>query len=129
MPADLDRRYGRDHLPDHGNLLANLVRWAAGDTIPLTVGGPGRIDCHLYRQDDRLVLHLVNLSGTGMGHGPVDELLPVGPLRVRVRIPEGVRISRVRPLVSDRPVPLALEKGEALFQLPSLLDHEVLVLE
>jgi hypothetical protein len=29
MPADLDRRFGRDNLPDHGDLLANLVRWAS----------------------------------------------------------------------------------------------------
>ena len=53
MPADLDRRYARDNLPDHGDLLANLVRWAAGDTIPLAVHGPGLVDCHLYRQQTR----------------------------------------------------------------------------
>ncbi len=26
LPADLDRRFGRDNLPDHGNLLTNLGR-------------------------------------------------------------------------------------------------------
>jgi hypothetical protein len=129
LPADLDRRYGRDHLPDHGNLLANLVRWAAGDTLPLTVRGPGLIDCRLYRQKERLVLHLVNLSSTGMGRGPVEELLPVGPLHVRVRLPEGVRISRVQLLVSGQQLPPTLEKGEAVVRLASLLDHEVIVLE
>jgi hypothetical protein len=129
MPADLDRRYGRDHLPDHGNLLANLVRWAAGDTLPLTVRGPGLVDCHLYRQKGRLVLHLVNLSSAGMGRGPVEELLPVGPLDVRVRLPEDLRISRVRLLVSGQKPSPTLEKGEAAVQLASLLDHEVIVLE
>jgi len=34
MPADIDRRYGREHLPDHARLLANVVRWAAGDGNP-----------------------------------------------------------------------------------------------
>jgi len=29
LPADLDRRFGRDNLPDHANLLANLVRWTS----------------------------------------------------------------------------------------------------
>ena len=33
LPADLDRRYARDNLPDHGDLLANLVRWAAGEAL------------------------------------------------------------------------------------------------
>ena len=41
LPADLDRRFGRDNLPDHGNLLANLVRWAARDNLPLQVEGAG----------------------------------------------------------------------------------------
>ena len=48
LPADLDRRFGRDNLPDHGNLLANLVRWSAKDDIPLHVEGAGLIDCHLW---------------------------------------------------------------------------------
>jgi hypothetical protein len=129
MPADLDRRYGRDHLPDHGNLLANLVRWASGDTLPLTVRGPGLLDCHLYRQKGRLVLHIVNLSAAGIGGGPVDEFLPVGPLSVRVRLPDDVRISRVKLLVSEQKVSHTVEKGEAVFQVPLLVDHEVIVLE
>ena len=62
MPADIDRRYAAEHLPDHALLLANIVRWAAGDRIPLAVDGPGLIDCHLYEQPDRRILHLVNLT-------------------------------------------------------------------
>src|SRR5262249_56681730 len=128
MPADLDRRYGRDHLPDHGDLLANLVRWASRDTLPVTVRGPGLIDCHLYRQKDRLVLHLVNLSSAGMGRGPVDELIPVGPLRVRVRLPKGLSVRWVKLLVAEQKPLLALENDEAVFQLTSLLVHQVMVL-
>ena len=29
MPADIDRRYAREHLPDHARLIANIVRWVA----------------------------------------------------------------------------------------------------
>jgi hypothetical protein len=129
LPADLDRRYARDGLPDHGTLLANLVRWASGDTLPLTVRGPGLIDCHLYRQPNRLILHLVNLTGAGAWRGPVDELVPVGPLRAEVLIPEGVRVSRMKLLASRQELPFRLEKGAAVLQLPSLLDHEVVVWE
>ncbi len=64
-----------------------------------------------------------------MGRGPVDELLPVGPLLVRVRLPKGVRLGRVKLLVTEQKPSHTLEKGEAVFQLPSLLDHEVIVLE
>jgi hypothetical protein len=64
-----------------------------------------------------------------MGRGPVDELIPVGPLSVRLRVPNGVQISQVKVLVSEQKPSHTLEKGEAVFQLPSLLDHEVIVLE
>lgn len=69
LAVDIDRRYAHTNLPDHGNLLANIVRWAVGDRIGLEVHGPGLIDCHLYRQSGRLILHLVNLTNEGPGAG------------------------------------------------------------
>jgi hypothetical protein len=129
LPADLDRRYGRDGLPDHGTLLANLVRWALGDALPLIVHGPGLVDCHLYRQPNRLILHLVNLTSAGAWRGPVDELVPVGPLHIEVRIPEGMRVSRMKLLASRLEPAFTPKKGAVVLQLQSLLDHEVIVWE
>ena len=65
LPADLDRRFAIDNLPDHGDLLANLVRWAAKGSLPLEVTGRGLIDCQLYQQPGRVILHLVNLTSAG----------------------------------------------------------------
>lgn len=127
MPADIDRRFGRDNLPDHGNLLANLVRWAAGDNIPLKLEGRGLIDCHLYRQPGRLILHLVNLTSAGTWRAPIDELIPVGPLRVKIKLPEDVRGQRSELLVSGAKTRCAVEQGWAAFELKSVLDHEVVV--
>ena len=128
LPADLDRRYGRENLPDHGNLLANLVRWAAGDGIPLHVDGAGFVDCHLYRQQNRLILHVVNLTNAGTWRASVDELIPVGPFRVRVHLPSGVRANRLQTLVSGRAPTPAVGNGWVRFELPSILDHEVVVI-
>jgi len=128
LPADLDRRYGRDNLPDHGNLLANLVRWAARDDFPLRVEGVGLADCHLYQQPGRLVLHLVNLTNTGTWRAPVEELIPIGPLSVRVRLPVGIRGRHLQLLVSKHPVRTAVKNGWTHFELPTLLDHEVAVI-
>jgi hypothetical protein len=129
LPADLDRRYARDNLPDQGNLLANLVRWAAGDTLPLLVEGAGFLDCHLYRQTGRLILHLVNLTSTGTWRAPVEEFIPVGPLRVHLPIPEGLQPSRIKLLVSSHTTELSMQGKALSFELPSVLDHEVVVLE
>src|SRR4029453_4509166 len=87
MPADVDRRYARGHLPDHARLIANVVRWAASDRIPLTVDGTGLIDCHLYEQPGRLVLHIVNLTSEATCRGPVDELIRVRPFKGGVTAP------------------------------------------
>ena len=129
LPADLDRRFNRDNLPDHGDLLANLVRWTAREDLPLTVEGPGLIDCNLYQQPGRLILHLVNLTSAGAWRGPVDELIPVGPLRVAVRLPAGVRGTGLRLLVSGRTLALSPQGGWSRFELPSVLDHEVAVID
>ena len=70
LAADLDRRYFRELMPDHANLLANLVRWASRDGIPLHVQGAGLVDCHLYQQESRLILHVVNLTNTATWRAP-----------------------------------------------------------
>ena len=128
LAADLDRRYMRDLLPDHGNLLANIVRWAAGDSIPLAVQGSGLIDCHLYRQQGRLILHLVNLTNSGTWRAPIDELIPIGPLQVRVKLEQGIAGRNARPLVSPGELPVSANHGWGEFQVRSILDHEVVVI-
>jgi hypothetical protein len=127
LPADLDRRYRLGNIPDHGDLLANLIRWAARDDVPLQVSGPGLIDCHLYRQAHRLILHLVNLTGTW--RIPQEELLSVGPLRVKCRLPQGVAGRKVKLAVSGTPVAVRHDNGWAEFEVNAILDHEVAILE
>jgi hypothetical protein len=128
LPADLDRRFGRDNLPDHGNLLANLVRWTARGNLPLQVEGAGFVDCHLYQQRNKLVLHLVNLTSAGTWRAPVDELIRVGPLSVRVRLPAGVRGHRLQLLVSKTSTKAMMKNGWLHFDVPTILDHEVAVI-
>jgi hypothetical protein len=130
LPADLDRRYEQGNIPDHGDLLANLVRWASGDSATLEVKGPGLIDCHLYRQEGRLILHLVNLTSAGTWRMPVEELIPVGPLTVKVKLPKGVAAKRLLLSVAGgAATPLRRQGVWAEFEVKTVLDHEVAVLE
>jgi len=127
LAADLDRRYLRELLPDHANLLTNLVRWAARDTIPLQVQGAGLIDCHVYQQDTHLILHVVNLTSAATWRAPIDELIPIGPLQVRMKLPQGVTGRNAKLLVSTGSTPVSVNRGWAEFSLKSILDHEVVV--
>lgn len=127
LPADLDRRFSRDNLPDHGDLLANLIRWTAKDNIPLAVEGPGLIDSHLYRQPGRLILHLVNLTSASTWRQPVHELISVGPLHVRLKLPADVRAKRARLLVSGKGASVNASAGWCHVETETILGHEVLV--
>jgi len=127
VPADIDRCFGRYNLPDHGDLLANIVHWATPDPIPLQVSGPGLIDCHLYQQPGRLILHLVNLTATG--HVPMHEQIPVGPLQVEIELPNDVTGRTASCLVSEETLDAAVEDGWVRCEVPSVAAHEVIVVE
>ncbi len=108
-------------------MLANLIRWTAKDNIPLAIEGPGLLDCHLYRQPGRLILHLVNLTSASTWRQPVHELIPVGPFQVRLRLPTDVRGKRARLLVSGKGASVGAKGGWCHFETGAILDHEVVV--
>jgi len=129
MPADIDRRYAREHLPDHARLIANIVRWATTDQIPLTVDGIGLIDCHLYQQPGRTVLHLVNLTSEATWRAPLDDLIRVGPFKVTMPLPRDTNKARARLLVAGNTAAVTSAGTHASLEIASILDHEVVVLE
>ena len=48
-----------------------------------------------------MTVHLVNLTNPMMMKGPLRELIPVGPERVRIRLPAGTRARRVQLLTAQ----------------------------
>jgi len=129
MPADIDRRYAREHLPDHARLIANIVRWAAGEEIPLSVDGTGLVDCHLYEQPGRVILHVVNLTSEATWRAPLEELIRVGPFKITMPLPTRVAKPQARLLVAETTRPVAVSGSRASLEIASILDHEVVVLE
>jgi hypothetical protein len=124
LAADLDRLFARYHHPDHGRLLANLVRWAARDDIPLAVEGAGVLDCHLYRQGGTTILHLVNLDQGGAWQGRLQEFTPAGPFTIRLRAAG----SRAAFLVAGGEVEVSEQDGWITVEVARITDHEVLVI-
>ena len=98
--------------PDFGVLLSNAVRWASKDDQPLMVEGPGYMDCNLYQQSGRMVLHVANLTYTTF-RAPLDEFVPVGPFTVRVKLNKDVSGQAVKLLVSGQSVQASVSNGWA----------------
>lgn len=126
---DIGRVFWDVLCPDHGRLLANTVRWAARDELPVTVSGPGILDVTVWRQADSITVHLVNLTNPMMLKGPYRELLPLGEQSVSLRLPKGCRPRQVRLLRSSLECPCSENNGMLEVRVPTVLDHEVVAVD
>ena len=104
------------------------MRWSAKNDFPIKVEGLGLVDCHLYEQPGKLILHVVNLTSAATWRQPLDELIAIGPLKVKVKLRPSVSGRNLRPLVSKDKIQGNVRNGFAEFELKSILDHEVIVI-
>jgi Hypothetical glycosyl hydrolase 6/Beta-galactosidase trimerisation domain len=129
FPWDIDRVFWEVMSVDHGRLLANAVAWAANEDPPVTVTGPGLLDVTIWRQNQSLTVHLVNLTNPMMMKGPFRDLLPLPEQRVRVKLPDGARPRHVQLLVAERLPRVEQSPGYVDVTVPAILDHEVLAID
>jgi hypothetical protein len=129
FPWDISRTFWDVMAVDHLRLLRNAVAWTANEPQPVEVDGPGVIDVTVWRQRASMTVHLVNLTNPMMMKGPLREVIPVGPLRVRMRMPPGTRASKVQLLTAGTPV-RAQSAGDVLrVTVPSVDVHEVVAID
>jgi hypothetical protein len=128
MPADIDRQYAVNNLPDHADIIRNIVKWLIGDQVLFTVEGTGLVDVHLYQQKDSLIMHVVNLTSAATWRQPLEELITIGPLEVKVRLPKNIRGKNVQLKVSNQKISSSVSNGWASFTLKTLVDHEMIVI-
>ena len=128
VPADVDRQYAINNHPDHANLIRNMVRWIIGENEFLSVEGAGLIDVQLYQQKDRLIMHVVNLTSASTWRQPLEEFIAVGPIEIKVRLPEKIRGKNVQLKVSKEKTDSGISEGWTKFTIKSLLDHELVII-
>jgi hypothetical protein len=129
FPFDIDRTFWEVLAADHGTVMRNAVAWAHGGTQPLTVAGKGVMDVSLWIQTTSVTAHLVNLTNPMMLKGPVRELIPSPPQRVRIAIPRGRAVKSVRLLVSAAPVKYRVAGGVVEVDIPLIELHEAVAVD
>ena len=129
FPWDIDRTFWEIVCQDHGIVLANAVRWAANEDQPLRVEGPGVLDVALWKQESSVTAHLVNLTNPMMMKGPVREILPIGPQKVRVKLPDGAKARRVLFLVSEAKAIWRQNGAWVETTTPPISLHEVIAID
>lgn len=126
--CDIDRCYGVSQLPDHGDLLANAVRWTCFEDVPVKISGPSYLCCKLYRQEGRMILHILNLSGANGFPDYLEENFPVGPLHVAVNT-GSLAVKKAALRVAETQIPVHVRDGWASLVLDKITDHEMILLE
>ena len=126
LAGDIDRGFARTRLPDLGDLLAGCIRWAAGPQA-LEIHADAYLDCRAYRQQGRVILHMVNLTGTGEWPAYMEHALPTGP--VTVELAGDLPLHRVELTVAGREVVPESRDGLLRVEIDNIRGHEMLVLE
>lgn len=129
FPWDADRSFWEVLSVDHGKLLANAVEWATNEERPATVTGQGVIDVTVWRQQQSMTVHLVNLTNPMMMKGPIRELIAVGEQTVRVQIPHDKQVARVHLLRAGITPDVQHERSALIVRVPSVLEHEVVAID
>jgi hypothetical protein len=129
VPWDISRTYWDVLAPDHGRLLRNLVRWTANEPMPVEIEGPGLLDVTIWRQRTSMTVHLVNLTNPMMLKGPLREVFPIGPLRLRVRMPGGLEPRAVRLLTDGATLPIDQSGNVLSLTVPTVGIHEVVAID
>ena len=129
FPFDIDRTFWEVLSGDHGLLLQNAVAWAHNEPQPLVVEGKGMLDVSLWTQKDSVAAHLVNLTNPMMMKGPVREIIPSPPQKVRIQVPEGRSVRKVTLLVSGKKAEYRTAGRVVTLEIPSIDLHEVIALD
>jgi hypothetical protein len=128
FPGDLDRTFWQIMSADHGKLLRNTILWALNEEPLAEVKGPGIIDVTLWKQEESMTVHLVNLTNPMMMKGPFRELIPVDTA-VSIRIPEGKKIKAVHLLVRNETPEYEIINGAVSLAVTQIPDHEIVALD
>ncbi len=108
-------------------LFADAVRWAAGGEVPVEVKADGIVAVTLFRQPDRLVVHLVNHErDTKLA---TDAWREIGNVRVRLAVPDGRRVTGVRRLWAGAAIEPRVDGRWLTVDLGALGEYEALAVD
>ncbi len=128
FPGDIEHTLWRSGNKDLSDLLVNTIRWVAHDETPYTIRGVGVIDSFAWETEAGYALHLLNYTNPNAYHGWLQRTYPLGEQRVRMQLPEGVRVKRVTLLRKGTDAAFRQVAGAVEFTVPGIEDYEVVAL-
>jgi hypothetical protein len=129
FPWDIDAVFWDLFTLDHLRLFINTVDWVTREDRLITLKGPGVFDVAVWKQENSVTVHLINMTNPMCMQGPARELLPSFPQELTLTLPEGVKPAAVKLLSTGQGVRYNLEGRKLSFTIPSFLDHEAAAID
>jgi Hypothetical glycosyl hydrolase 6/Beta-galactosidase trimerisation domain len=126
--GDVERTMWQSGHTDLARLLQNTIRWVAGGNAPVTVEGEGVVETFAWETQAGFAVHILNYNNPAMHRGWIRKFYPVGPQKVRMQLPPGIRVTRVRLLQAETDIPFREEGGAVTFTIPRVVDYGVAAL-
>jgi len=145
--GQIGRHYWRTGLPEYMKLIINSIKYLGGD-LPIEINAPETIALEIYRQGDRIILHLLNhtynqrIQSIGIGKirqplppysssesvHPPKQVIPINNIDITLKIIDSTRYNVFLPLRNEY-LDYTIENNKLLFKLPVLKEYEAIVIE
>ena len=127
--GDIDRTFWRSGNTDLSQLMQNAVRWVTGDGRPsVSVTGEGMIEVFAWETEPGYALHILNYTNPNMTRGFLSRFYAIGPQKVVFTTATKRTIANVRALRAGRDLSFRQRDRTVRFEIPSVLDYEVIAL-
>lgn len=126
--GDVDRTCWRSGNSDLSQLLQNAINWVRGPDPVVSVTGAGLVETFAWETEPGYAIHLLNYTNPNMTHGSIRRAYRLGPQQVRIQVHAGRVVKRVRALRADASLAFRQQAESVSFEVPSILDYEVIAL-
>ncbi len=129
FPGDVDRSFWRSGNTDLSRLIQNTVHWVCGEARPpVTVTGEGVAELFAWETEAGYALHVLNYTNPNMTRGFLRRFYRIGPQQVEFDVGPGRRISSAKALRAGKALTFKQAQQTVRFEVPSVLDYEVIAL-
>ncbi len=110
---------------DHGRLIRQSILWALGCDPDVRLETSGISDLAVRMAEDRICIHLVNLSNPMMLKGPIRRHLPSPPQTLRVRLPATTKVLKVQLVLAGKTIEAQSDDDMLIIEVPPFEVSEV----
>lgn len=126
LAADIDRCYGRNHIPDCRRVLEGCISWALRNRFRVKVSASAHVGISSYQQENQEIIHLINLAGTRVPVGTLEESISVGPVKVLLNTDR--KIKAVYGICDEKPYYFTKSQDQIEITLPKIKEQEIIVI-